>query len=198
VWLDFTLAGQNPADLKLLEVSVKNFTIAVMCLVAVSVLAPSAFGQCPAEPLNAFAGTWVFHTEGVSFWGSAAVGKITATVGANKAGQPQGVLNVIESSNFTGPGGNGLLNRFLTYQGIYTMFNDCSGGTLMLNSNFNQHLQYDFYFRPSATGLEIVMVSISGPSFNVPVPLVNQFTFPLQYLIQQVQPVFAGQARKIA
>ncbi len=186
----------------------KSFTKMVIFALAAVSLTSAAYAQCPAQPLSTLAGTWVFQTEGVSWFGAASVGKFTATVGTDFAGQPQGQLKVIESSNFAGPGGNGLINRFLAYQGIFTIFPDCSGGTLMFNSNFNLHLQYDFYFRTAATGLEIVMVSISGPRFFVPVRQVIsinsiQTNAPAQQgsiidAIIGAEPVFNGTARKIS
>lgn len=181
----------------------RSFAKTAMLLFAAVSWATAAYGQCPAQPLSLLAGTWVFETEGVSFYGAASVGKFTATVGTDASGQPQGQLKVIETSNLAGPNGNGLINRFLAYQGLFTIFPDCSGGTLMFNSNFNLHLQYDFYFRTSATGLEIVMVSISGPRFFVPVrrvvPSSNPgVSSPVEEVVIVAEPVFRGTARKIS
>ncbi len=188
----------------------KKLSLTVLILAVVFALAPQANAQCPAQPLNTFAGTWVFHTEGVALTGLAAVGRIVASVGTDKAGNPTGVLNVIETSNWAGTqpvvigfssvfllNAVGSVNRSLTYQGRYTIFPDCSGGTLDLNSNFNSHIQYDFYFRPGPVGLEVVFVSINGPSLLVPVPVLQG---PSSTAIQNipVQPILAGSARKIS
>lgn len=188
----------------------KNLSLTVLILAVVFALAPQANAQCPAQPLNTFAGTWVFHTEGVALTGLAAVGRIVASVGTDKAGNPTGVLNVVETSNWAGTqptvfgvsvvlllNALGTVNRFLTYQGRYTIFPDCSGGSMDFNNNFNSHVQYDFYYQPGPVGLEIVFVSTNGPSFIVPVSI---FQGPSSTATERisVQPILAGSARKIS
>jgi len=116
------------------------------CIFALVLMIPQANAQCPAgttNPLQAFAGTWTFESDGFNFPPTnflASAGRITASIGADRAGNPLGVLTITQSSSI-----DGSTTRLETDAGRFAVFADCSGGTLTFNvSSFP--VQFDFFF----------------------------------------------------
>lgn len=159
----------------------KLCSVVVVCLLSV-LLVPQGFAQiqpnrCPGaitpeQLLNNT--TWVYQTQGVSYWGSAATGQFTARTSAALPGPParpaSQVLDVIDSASIvsqTSGGGSSyppgaglpLLSRLQPYNGRWVMNADCSGGTLFLNSNLEPAQQYDFWFS-NALFTEMKLVSV--------------------------------------
>src|SRR4051794_20700512 len=68
----------------------KRFTFALTGAMAVMLMAPHAQAQCP---LGALAGTWIFSVDGFqvpAFQFLSSAGRFVATVGTDRAGNPQG------------------------------------------------------------------------------------------------------------
>lgn len=155
---------------------------AVVCLVTMILMVVQALAQvqpnrCPGpitpeQLLNNT--TWVYQTQGVSYWGSAAAGQFTARISAPVIGPPfrpaAQVLDVIDSSSIviqTNVGGSPLppgaplplLSRLQPYNGKWAVNADCSGGTLFLNSNLEPAQQYDFWYS-NALFTEMKLVSV--------------------------------------
>ena len=98
---------------------------------------------CPTNPLQSLAGTWTFAVDGFSFPPTrflAAAGRFTASIGANNAGVPIGVMAILQSSSV-----DGSPVRQEIDPGRYALNADCSGGTLTFNTG-SRPVQYDFVF----------------------------------------------------
>jgi hypothetical protein len=102
---------------------------------------------CPAQALEALAGTWVFSTTGYANFGQlnnprtlSAAGRFAAAVGVDRAGNPLGVLALsVTSAN------NSTVTRRESDVGRYQVNPDCSGGTLTFNLS-SRPVQFDFFF----------------------------------------------------
>jgi len=136
---------------------------------------PATNPNCTQAPTpgNAFStvvGTaWVYQWESVGyfigFYGAAAVGNMSffQIASPNSQSGEAGFINVIESRNIGSE-----ISRFLNYNGRFEIYPDCTGGTLMFNTNTDP-IEFDFYFRPNLrTGDpfgSMVMVSIDANNF---------------------------------
>jgi hypothetical protein len=99
--------------------------------------------SCPAQPLQALAGTWVFTTHGFSFPPTvflASAGRFEATVGTNRNGDPTGVLTITQTASIGGGPA-----RLEVDSGRYQLRGNCSGGTLIFNVS-SRPVIFDFFF----------------------------------------------------
>jgi hypothetical protein len=95
-----------------------------------------------SNPLLTLFGTWTYSTEGFapSAQPSASAGRFVAGIGINEAGNPVGLLTITASSS-----NDGQIVRLEQDVGSYTIFPNCSGGTLTFNLSTGPR-QYDFFF----------------------------------------------------
>ena len=99
---------------------------------------------CPAQTLQALAGTWVFSFNGfISSFRSttllASAGRFVATVGVDRGGNPTGVLALSVTSSI-----DGSPVRREQDAGRFQVNADCSGGQLIFNLS-SRPLQLDFF-----------------------------------------------------
>jgi len=143
--------------------------VAAVCILAGILAAPMAFaqgGNAPRAPVahpatnpscalaptpgvafSTVVGTsWVFHWEGVDY-SDAAVGNMSfiQVADPNSQSGEAGFLNVIETRNI-----DGLISRFLNYNGRFEIYPDCTGGVLFFNTGTGP-VEFDFYFRKLGT-----------------------------------------------
>jgi hypothetical protein len=104
---------------------------------------------CPALPLQALSGDWVFSTLGFNlpdnrqiFFLSAA-GRFAASVGTDRGGNPTGLLALNVTSAI-----DGSPIRRESDAGRFQVNADCSGGTLTFNLS-SRPVQFDFFFSSS-------------------------------------------------
>ena len=98
---------------------------------------------CPANPLDALTGTWVFSSEGFQFPPTAflaAAGRFIATPGLDRAGNPIGLLAITQTS-----ARDGSTTRQEADAGRFQINSDCTGGTLTFNVS-SRPIQFDFFF----------------------------------------------------
>lgn len=120
--------------------------VTAACIFAVVLLVPQARADCPVgttNPLQALTGVWTFDTEGFNFPPTnflASVGRIVATIGADRAGVPVGVLSITQTHS-----NDGSPTRLTTDPGKFQVNADCSAGNLNFNTAGRAD-QYDFYF----------------------------------------------------
>lgn len=108
---------------------------------------------CPAQPLDVLVGPWVFSTQGFSIYRNFFIntgGRFIASVGADRAGQPQGQLDLSVTSVF-----DGSPTRREGDIGRYQINPTCTGGTLTFNLS-SRPVQFDFWF---SSPNSIVMIS---------------------------------------
>jgi hypothetical protein len=110
---------------------------------------------CPAIPLQALSGAWVFSTTGYTYNRSliASNGRFIASVGADRAGQPLGVLALSVTSTL-----DGSPTRRESDVGRFQINADCSGGTLTFNLS-SRPVQFDFWFNSPNS---MVMISTTN------------------------------------
>ena len=136
---------------------------------------PATFPNCslapnPSNPLSTVLGTsWVFQWESVAPFqglaGAAAVGNMSffEVPSPNSQAGEVGFINVVESRNISFN-----ISRFLNYNGRFLIYPDCTGGTLIFNTNPNP-IEFDFYFQPRLLDGDpfgsIAMVSIDSNNF---------------------------------
>jgi len=102
-----------------------------------------AMAPTPGVPFSTVVGTsWVFHEDGTDEE-VAAVGTIRFSQVADPNSQSgvKGVLKVTDSLDIFS-----YIDRFDKHDGNFTIFPDCTGGTLRLN-DFGIGVEFDFYFR---------------------------------------------------
>lgn len=112
-------------------------------------IAPPA---CPAQRLEALAGTWVFSVKGFSFvrqFFVASAGRFVASVGTDRNGGPLGQLLITASSSVEASP-----VRLERDAGRFQVNANCTGGTLTFNLS-SRPIQFDFFF---AGANDIVMV----------------------------------------
>jgi hypothetical protein len=131
-------------------------------LAAAALFGSLAHAQCPAgttNPLNLISGqTWAFETDD-GLAGDATIGYFTASLGTSRASSAIiGVLNVAETYNNAGA-----IENQVTGLGSYSIYPDCSGGTLFLPGPKNAY-QYTFYFAAGMTRMLIVTSNTSVPN----------------------------------
>src|ERR1700674_205990 len=99
----FKLSQQGVVTMKRL------ILVAVTLMIGVLTIMP-ANAACTLDPnpvLN-LTGTWAFKTDGISFWGGSIAGTFTASQfgSSGRTGPNQGNLDILASSNLSGPNGN--------------------------------------------------------------------------------------------
>ena len=132
-------------------------------LLPVSLLALAAFAvpaqlsaQCPANPLGALSGPWTFNVQGLPIDGArnnnsfAIAGQFRASIGADRAGNPIGVLTINATSSI-----NGSTTRSENDIGRFQINSTCTGGTLIMNLS-SYPMQYDFSFYNGGQSIYIV------------------------------------------
>ncbi len=103
---------------------------------------------CPAQTLQALAGTWVFSFNGFRFPPTtflASAGRFVATVGVDRGGNPTGVLALSVTSSL-----DGSPVRREQDAGRFQVNADCSGGQLIFNLS-SRPVQFDFFFTSANT-----------------------------------------------
>ena len=92
----------------------KRFILPVSLLALAAFAVPSQLSaQCPANPLTALSGPWTFNIQGLPIRGAfanpadtdnifAIAGQFRASVGADRAGNPIGVLTINATSSISG------------------------------------------------------------------------------------------------
>jgi hypothetical protein len=118
----------------------KRSILALGALMTLSVMANQAKAQCPALPLTALSGTYVFSFEGVWPYVHGMAGTFTASVGTDRAGNPIGLLSLNASSYYRSS-----YTRWEADAGRYQINPTCTGGTLTFNMS-SQPMQFDFWF----------------------------------------------------
>jgi len=131
----------------------KRFTFALTGAMAVMLMAPHAQAQCP---LGALAGTWIFSVDGFqvpAFQFLSSAGRFVATVGTDRAGNPQGILTITQTSAI-----NSSITRLETDTGRFQFSDDCLGGTLTFDTS-SRPIQFDFFLVNSG---EMVLVGTNN------------------------------------
>jgi hypothetical protein len=98
---------------------------------------------CPAQPLNALVGPWVFSTTGFKFPPTiflASAGRFVASLGVDRAARPLGVLEISATSSY-----DGSPTRREGDVGRFQINSTCTGGTLTFNLS-SRPVQFDFWF----------------------------------------------------
>jgi len=103
---------------------------------------------CPANPLSTLVGTWTFSVDGFRFPPTlflSTVGRFTASIGADTAGNPIGVMAIVQTAAISGSP-----SRLETDPGRFALNGNCSGGNLTFNTGSGPR-QYDFWFNSPDT-----------------------------------------------
>ena len=132
-------------------------------ILPISLLALAAFAvpaqlsaQCPANPLSVLSGPWTFNVQGLPIQGAAnnnsfaIAGQFRASIGADRAGNPIGVLTINATSSI-----NGSTTRSENDIGRFQINSTCTGGTLIMNLS-SYPMQYDFSFYNGGQSIYIV------------------------------------------
>ena len=142
---------------------------------------------CPANTLSLLNGSWTFNVQTIvkdradANW--AATGRFRASVGADRLGNPIGLLNInaasLQTTSFFGLPSPTRLEDDI---GLFQINEDCTGGTLTMNlSSFP--MQYDFWFYNNNQSIYFVSISpgrgatgsatlgVSGCPVGLPSPL---------------------------
>jgi hypothetical protein len=117
---------------------------------------------CGPDPLQALSGNWTFgaggFTSGTTPYASA--GYFAAAPGTNRSGGAAGLLKIADTFN-----AGGQITDSATGSGTYTIFPDCSGGTLFIPSATVPR-SFNFYFVSGDAGFYFVGtdsgVTVSG------------------------------------
>ena len=142
----------------------KRLLLAMICFIAVSLIALPAAAQCPANPLSLIDGqTWVYQTAESDFLtsGSSTIGRFTASIVGVTAATPngRGALTVTQTLVDTGTSGTPTVTRLATASGRYIVYPDCSGGELMFMLG-GYAVQYEFVFLGGFTEMYLVSDSL--------------------------------------
>lgn len=135
-----------------------KFTLLPVSLLALAAVAVPAqlSAQCPANPLGALSGPWTFNVQGLPIFGAAnnnsfaIAGQFRASIGADRAGNPIGVLTINATSSI-----NGSTTRSENDIGRFQINSTCTGGTLIMNLS-SYPMQYDFSFYDGGRSIYIV------------------------------------------
>ena len=176
----------------------KRSLFALAATAALSFTADNAQAQCPANPLTALSGNYVFSAEGIAPFVYGITGVMKASTGVDRAGQPVGLLTITATSfyepdvlrfkrqPFDASSDARSATRLESDIGTYQINANCSGGTLYFNLS-SRPMQYDFWF--SDGGRQLVFVSIlnglpaRGRATIAPAGCPAGVTNPLQLLL---------------
>ena len=118
--------------------------------------------------LTLFSGNYALKLQHIALTGQpftdthGMAGRLVASIGTDRGGNPKGLLAITATSNFTDLHS---VTRLERDAGSYQINDDCSGGTIIFNLS-SRPLQYQFYFRAGFQELDVI--SISGvPIYGV-------------------------------
>lgn len=144
----------------------KRSMFALAAMMATSLMAHDPTPACLANPLSGLSGNYVFQIEGVQPYTYGITGVFNARTGVDRGGATVGVLQITASSilgiSIFDPlsiGSPASYTRLETDAGRYTVYANCTGGTLIFNLS-SRPMQFDFWFFDG--GRQIYIVSSLG------------------------------------